>query len=95
MPTLEGSVQEDRLEDQEIDHPWVVIVWNDPINLMTYVTFVLQQIFGYSKEKATKLMLQIHNEGKATVSSGSKLEAERNVTKLHSFGLWATMQQDK
>jgi ATP-dependent Clp protease adaptor protein ClpS len=85
---------EERLS-QEIDSPWVVIVWNAPVNLMNYVSFVLQKLFGYSKEKATELMLQIHNEGKAAVSSGSKSEAERDVNRLHAYGLWATMQQDK
>ena len=54
------------------DVPWIVIVWNDPVNLMTYVVFVLQKLFGYSREKATQLMLQVHNEGKAVVSNGSR-----------------------
>lgn len=78
----------------EADLPWVVIVWNDPINLMSYVTLVLQQLFGYSKAKATQLMLQVHHEGKAVVSSGTRAEAERDVFRLHEHGLWATMQQD-
>lgn len=75
------------------DLPWVTIVWDDPINLMTYVTFVFMEVFGYSKEKATELMLQVHNEGKAVVSSGSREEMERDVEKLHAYGLWATLQQ--
>lgn len=75
------------------DLPWVTIVWDDPINLMTYVTFVFMQVFGYSKEKATELMLQVHNEGKAVVSSGTREEMERDVEKLHAYGLWATLQQ--
>jgi ATP-dependent Clp protease adaptor protein ClpS len=74
--------------------PWVVIVWNDPINLMSYVTLVLQKLFGYSKSKATTLMLQVHNEGKAAVSSGTREKAELDVSRLHAYGLWATMQQD-
>ena len=74
--------------------PWVVLVWNDPINLMSYVTFVFRKLFGYSKEKANQLMLQVHNEGKAVVSSGSRTEAELDVFRLHEHGLWATMQQD-
>jgi ATP-dependent Clp protease adaptor protein ClpS len=78
----------------DLDTPWVVIVWNDPINLMSYVTFVLRKLFGYSKEEATKLMLQVHHEGKAVVSSGTRSEAERDVFRLHEHGLWATMQQD-
>lgn len=80
--------------DDLVDTPWVVLVWNDPINTMSYVTFVLQHLFGYSKEKATTLMLQVHQEGKAVVSSGSRSEAERDVFRLHEHGLWATMQQD-
>ena len=74
--------------------PWVVIVWNDPINLMCYVTLVFKQLFGYSQAKATKLMLQVHNEGKAVVSSGTREKAELDVSRLHAYGLWATMQQD-
>lgn len=78
----------------ELDQPWVVIVWNDPINLMEYVTHVLQKLFGYSHEKATQLMLQVHNDGRAVVSNGSKEEAELDVFRLHEHGLWATMQRD-
>jgi ATP-dependent Clp protease adaptor protein ClpS len=81
-------------EDVEPDRPWVVIVWNDPINLMSYVTLVFQKLFGYSLQKATKLMLQVHNEGKAVVSSGNREKAELDVARLHAHGLWATMQQD-
>ena len=95
MASLGGMIETEEEFDLKVDSPWVVIVWNDPVNLMNYVTFVLQQLFGYSKEKATTLMLQIHNEGKAVVSSGSKFESERNVNKLNAYGLWATMQQDK
>ena len=77
------------------DTPWIVLVWNDPINLMSYVTFVLQKVFGYSQEKATKLMLDVHHKGKAVVSSGPREKAEIDVFRLHEHGLWATMQQDK
>jgi ATP-dependent Clp protease adaptor protein ClpS len=82
--------------DDDIDEsrPWVVIVWNDPINLMSYVTFVLRKLFGYSKIEATRLMLQVHNEGKAVVSSGEKEKAEFDVARLHAHGLWATLRQD-
>ncbi|HEV2890538.1 MAG TPA: ATP-dependent Clp protease adapter ClpS [Frankiaceae bacterium] len=76
------------------DRPWVTIVWNDPINLMTYVTYVLQKLFGYSKEKATKLMLDVHHKGRAVVSSGAKEQMEFDVARLHAAGLWATLQQD-
>ena len=86
-----GAVREDVPEHER---PWIVIVWNDPINLMSYVTFVFQKLFGYSREKATKLMLQVHNEGKAVVSGGPREKAEHDVARLHAHGLWATMRQD-
>jgi len=78
----------------DLDRPWLVIVWNDPINLMDYVTFVLQKLFGYSLEKAQRLMLDVHEKGRATVSNGSREKAELDVFRLHEHGLWATMQQD-
>ena len=77
-----------------IDRPWIVLVWNDPINLMSYVTYVLQKVFGYSHEKAESLMLDVHEKGRAVVSNGSKEKAELDVFRLHEHGLWATMQQD-
>jgi ATP-dependent Clp protease adaptor protein ClpS len=76
------------------DRPWVVIVWNDPINLMSYVTLVLQKLFGYSLEKATSLMLDVHHKGRAVVASGSQEQAEMHVFRLHEHGLWATMEHD-
>ena len=78
----------------ERDLPWVVIVWNDPINLMTYVTLVFQKLFGYSHEHAARLMRQVHFEGKAVVSSGNREKAELDVSRLHAYGLWATMQRE-
>jgi ATP-dependent Clp protease adaptor protein ClpS len=81
-------------EAVEVDRPWLVIVWNDPINLMSYVTYVFQKLFGYSKEKATKLMLDVHHKGRAVVSSGSRERAELDVFRLHEHGLWATMEQE-
>jgi ATP-dependent Clp protease adaptor protein ClpS len=83
----------DEVVDRDI--PWIVLVWNDPINLMSYVTFVLQKVFGYSKEKATNLMLDVHHKGRAVVSTGAREKAELDVFRLHEHGLWATMQQDK
>ena len=76
------------------DLPWVTIVWNDPVNLMSYVTYVFQQHFGYPKEKATRLMHDVHEKGKAVVSSGSREEMERDVEAMHGYGLWATLQKD-
>jgi ATP-dependent Clp protease adaptor protein ClpS len=78
-------------EQEQRDRPWLVIVHNDPINLMSYVTWVLQKLFGYPKAKAHKLMLQVHNEGKAIVSSGQREKAESDCFRLHAYGLWATM----
>jgi ATP-dependent Clp protease adaptor protein ClpS len=73
--------------------PWITIVWDDPVNLMTYVTFVLMELFGFSKDKATEIMMKIHTEGKAVVSTGSREEMERDVARVHEFGLWATLQR--
>ncbi len=73
--------------------PWVTIVWNDPVNLMSYVAFVFQKYFGYDKAKAEKLMLEVHREGKSAVSSGSREEMERDVQAMHEYGLWATMEK--
>ena len=76
------------------DRPWVVIVWNDPINLMSYVTYVFQKLFGYSREKAAKLMMDVHVKGRAVVSSGNREKAEWDVSRLHAHGLWATMERN-
>lgn len=81
-------------ETIDLDRPWLVLVWNDPINLMSYVTFVLQKLFGYSREKAEAMMLEVHNNGRSVVASGTREKAELDVFRLHEHGLWATMQQD-
>ena len=80
-------------EHGDLDRPWVTIVWNDPVNLMTYVTHVLRELFGYDEPTATTLMLQVHNDGKAVVSSGSREAMERDVTAMHGYGLWATLEK--
>ena len=99
MTTLapaEVEVEQPRGRDElEHDRPWVVIVWNDPINLMSYVTFVFQKLFGYSREKATALMLDVHEKGRAVVSNGTREKCELDVFRLHEHGLWATMQLDQ
>ncbi|HTW98361.1 MAG TPA: ATP-dependent Clp protease adapter ClpS [Acidimicrobiales bacterium] len=83
-----------RQEDVVVpDKPWLVIVWNDPVNLMTYVTYVFQKLFGYSHEKAKKLMLDVHLKGRAVVATGTRERAELDVSRLHRHGLWATMEQ--
>jgi ATP-dependent Clp protease adaptor protein ClpS len=95
---MEAPVREEITTPDEVvtpDRPWVVIVWNDPVNTMAYVTFVFQKLFGYSKEKATKLMLDVHHKGRAVVSSGSRERAEMDVFRLHEHGLWATMEHDQ
>lgn len=74
--------------------PWVTIVWNDPVNLMSYVTFVFQSYFGYSRAVAERLMRDVHGKGKAVVSNGTLEEMERDTEALHGFGLWATFTQD-
>ena len=79
-------------QDLELDRLWMVIVWNDPINLMSYVTYVFQKLFGYSRPKAEKLMLDVHHRGKAIVYSGPRERAEHDTFRLHAHGLWATMQ---
>jgi ATP-dependent Clp protease adaptor protein ClpS len=82
-------------EVPEPDVPWVTLVHNDPVNLMSYVTYVFQTYFGYSKGKATKLMKDVHYKGRAVVSSGTREEMERDVQAMHGYGLWATLSQDR
>jgi ATP-dependent Clp protease adaptor protein ClpS len=81
-------------EEYALDRPWVTVVWDDPVNLMNYVTFVLQELFGYDEQTATELMLQVHHEGKAIVSSGPRERMEHDTNRLHAYGLWATYQRD-
>jgi ATP-dependent Clp protease adaptor protein ClpS len=82
------------LLSEEVDRPWITIVWNDPINLMSYVTYVFMTYFKYDRAKAELLMLDVHERGKAVVSNGTREEMERDVTALHAYGLWATLQKD-
>ena len=90
MSTAPLEVEEPDVEEVVgTDRPWLVIVWNDPVNLMSYV---VQKLFGHSREKATRLMLQVHHEGKAAVSEGTREKAEADVARLHAYGLWATME---
>lgn len=83
--------------DQDVtpDVPWIVLVWNDPINLMSYVVYVFQTLFGYSRDKATKLMLDVHHRGRAVVAQGPREKCELDVVRLHAHGLWATLQRDR
>jgi ATP-dependent Clp protease adaptor protein ClpS len=75
-------------EKAAVDQPWLTIVWNDPVNLMDYVTYVFQRVFGYAKPKAEKLMLDVHHKGKAVVAAGAREAMERNAETLHGYGLW-------
>ena len=93
-PTVEQVEQPAGDSVVDPDRPWVTIVWNDPVNLMTYVTYVFQKLFGYPKEKAQRLMRQVHEEGRAVVSSGTREQMEHDVARLHAHGLWATLSQD-
>jgi ATP-dependent Clp protease adaptor protein ClpS len=95
--TIEAPVRIEeptREDERDEDRPWIVVVWNDPVNLMTYVTMVFRKLFGFTEAKATKLMLQVHHEGKAIVASGTREKCELDVSRLHAYGLWATLQQD-
>ena len=81
-------------EHADLARPWVTLVWNDPVNLMSYVTYVFQSYFGYSRAKAEHLMLDVHHKGRAAVAHGEREEMERHVEALQGYGLWATMQKD-
>jgi ATP-dependent Clp protease adaptor protein ClpS len=93
-PAIERTERTESDEAVDPDRPWVAIVWNDPINLMSYVTWVFQKLFGYNREKAKRLMLDVHLKGRAAVSTGSREQVEHDVERLHAAGLWATLQQD-
>jgi ATP-dependent Clp protease adaptor protein ClpS len=93
MPKVDEKIDEEIKELFSSDKPWITIVWDDPVNLMTYVTYVLMELFGFRKEKAHELMMQVHTQGKAVVSTGSREEMEHDVARLHEYGLWATLQR--
>ncbi len=77
-----------------MDRGWVTLVWNDPVNLMSYVTYVFQTYFGYSRAKSEKLMLDVHHKGKAVVAHGPREQMEQHTEALHAYGLWATFSKD-
>ena len=79
---------------EQVERPWITIVWNDPVNLMSYVTYVFMEYFHYPREKAERLMMDVHEKGRAVVSSGTREAMERDVTAMHGYGLWATLQKD-
>ncbi|QWF24640.1 ATP-dependent Clp protease adapter ClpS [Nocardioides sp. LMS-CY] len=92
---VDPTITPDELVDDVLQtaKPWVTIVWNDPVNLMSYVSYVFQKYFGYSKKVAEKLMMEVHEEGKSVVSHGTREEMERDVQAMHEYGLWATMDR--
>lgn len=98
LPRTEEQVEEqvDYQDDQRLasDVPWITLVWNDPVNLMSYVTYVFETYFGYPRAKAEKLMLDVHSKGRAVVSNGTREEMERHTEAMHGFGLWATFEKD-
>ena len=91
MPQLDEVVE--HAAQASVDDPWVTIVWNDPVNLMTYVTYVFETYFGHPRTKAEKLMRQVHVDGRAVVSRGTLEAMELDVQAMHGFGLWATLQR--
>lgn len=93
VPAGSTAIAERPLEESIAQTPWATIVWDDPVNLMSYVTHVFVTYFHYGKSKAHKLMLQVHHDGKAVVSTGSREEMERDVSAMHEFGLWATLDK--
>jgi ATP-dependent Clp protease adaptor protein ClpS len=93
MVKIKSKIEEEINAIFASDRSWVTIVWDDPVNLMDYVTYVFMELFGYSRERATELMMKVHNEGKAVVSEGTREEMEHDVARLHEFGLWATLQR--
>jgi ATP-dependent Clp protease adaptor protein ClpS len=94
VPTSPTELDEPVVEEvTRLAVPWVTIVWNDPVNLMSYVSLVFQKYFGYDRRKAEKLMLEVHNDGRSVVSTGSREEMERDVQAMHEYGLWATLQK--
>ncbi|MGJ4843241.1 MULTISPECIES: ATP-dependent Clp protease adapter ClpS [unclassified Leifsonia] len=87
-----STIEETELGERlELGSPWVTIVWNDPVNLMSYVSYVFQSYFGFPRSEAERLMLLVHNAGRAVVATGTREEMERHVEAMHDFGLWATL----
>ncbi len=90
--TQTGTLGETELGQRlELGSPWITIVWNDPVNLMSYVTYVFQTYFGFPRREAERLMMLVHTEGRAVVATGTREEMERHVEAMHDYGLWATL----
>jgi len=91
---VEQTLEETVLDELTVsDQPWITLVWNDPVNLMSYVSWVFRSYFGVDRPEAERLMLQVHNDGKAVVATGGREEMERHVQAMHGFGLWASIQK--
>lgn len=91
----EPDVHVEESLDALVDPGWITLVWNDPVNLMSYVSYVFQTYFGFSREKAEALMLDVHHKGRAVVAHGPREQMERHVAAMHEYGLWATLQKDE
>lgn len=81
--------------DSELMRPWQTIVWDDPVNLMSYVSRVFRQYFGFTPEHAERLMLTVHHEGHAVVAEGAREQMELHVQAMHDYGLWATLRRSE
>jgi len=92
-PEVDERTDERVREDAEAVRPWQTVVWNDPVNLMSYVTRVFRRYFGYSTERATELMLDVHHRGHAVVAEGSREPMEAHARAMHDYGLWATVRR--
>ncbi|AXA95737.1 ATP-dependent Clp protease adapter ClpS [Microbacterium sp. PM5] len=87
-------LEDARLEERsEVTGPWQTVVWNDPVNLMSYVVHVFRTYFGYTREHAERLMLLVHHEGHAVVAEGAREQMELHVQAMHDYGLWATVRK--
>ena len=89
MPDVLEHVEQ--VQALQVDQPYVLIVWNDPVNLMSYVSYVFRSYFGYSESRAEELMMQVHQQGRSVVASGNREKIESDVAAMHGFGLWATL----
>jgi ATP-dependent Clp protease adaptor protein ClpS len=92
-PSHGSQSESNLLEAPSIDKPWITIVWNDPVNLMSYVSYVFRSYFGFDRATAEKLMMNVHVDGRAVVATGPREEMERHVEAMHDYGLWATLER--
>jgi len=93
MPVASPLIDDDTRVDVETLTPWVTVVWNDPVNLMSYVTHVFMTYFGYPRDKAERLMMTVHQQGRAIVSQGGRETMEMDAGAMQGYGLWATLEK--